>query len=334
MSENTIPFQKKNKKKKSLLLEDSKLACFSELFESFAFGIDLNKFDFSGYTRPDLQIRSVVFGMVHTQLGRGKIDLRTNAIYNFLDTIKEKCDFDPNSKNLYRADLIILNIASQLFDRRFANRKLDPTNQKDIRDTIAWSNDPSRTNQLAVFYHAYVNADLETCQMIEPLFDDNYIKYYELTYNVELFSSSFIQGLSKETYHHILNAVINTDGIFAELKDEFYQNAKALCEINPNFFSSFGYFRPFFYPQIKDALAVFSLEEFASMSESELSYIAGEPKQRLEKMKPFLDLNVEPSKIDKVLCYPAIIQMGYRHFTLIKNQISNPYNPNKVLMKK
>lgn len=333
MSENMIPFQKKNKKKKSLLLEDSKLACFGELFKSAGFGIDLNKFDFNGYTRPDFQAHSIIFGLVASMRGI-EINLRTNAIYNFLDTIKEKCDFDPNSKNLYRADLIILNIASQLFDRRFANRKLDSTNQKDIRDTIAWSNDSSRTNQLAVFYHAYVNADLEICQMIEPLFDDNYIKYYELTYNVELFSSSFIQGLSKETYHHILNAVINTDGIFAELKDEFYQNAKALCEINPNFFSSFDYFRPFFYPQIKDALAVFSLEEFANMSESELSYIAGEPKQRLEKMKPFLDLNVEPFKIDKVLCYPAVIQMGYQTFTLIKNQISNKCNSNKLLIKK
>ncbi len=326
MSENMIPFQKKSKKKKSLLLEDSKLACFSELFESFAFGIDLGKFDFSGYNRPDFQIRSVIVGMMHTKLGHGEIDLKTNAIYNFLDAIKEKCDFDVNSKNLYRADLIILNTASQLFDQKFGNRELDFNNPQDVRDTIVWSHDDTRIRRFAVFYHAYVNADLETCRMISG-------NLYDLAGNIQLFSSSFIQELSKETYHHLLNTIMNSDYIFPELKDEFYQNAKDLLEINPNFFSSFDYFRPFFYPQIKDTFTVFSLEEFASMSESELSYIAGESKQRLEKMKPFLDLNVEPSKIDKVLCYPAVIQMGYQTFTLIKNQITTQYNSNKVLVK-
>lgn len=260
MSENVILFQKKDKKPSSLL-EDQKLACFSELFKSANLRIDLKKIDFNSYTRPDFQARSVVFGIVHTQFGNVEIDLKTNAIYNFLDAIKDKCDFDSNAKNLYRADLIILNIASQLFDRTFAGRKLDCHNPQDVRDTIAWSNDSVRTNRLAVFYHAYVNADLKTCQMLKPLFIDNYTKYFELADNVQLFSSSFIQQLTEETYHHILGTVIRTAYIFAKLKDEFYQNAKDLCEINPNFFSSFYYFEPFFYFEIKDTLTVLSLEE-------------------------------------------------------------------------
>lgn len=70
------------------------------------------------------------------------------------------------------------------------------------------------------------------------------------------------------------------------------------------------------------------------MSESELHYISGEPKSKLEKIKPFLELNVDPLKIDKVLFYPTVIQMGYQKFTWIKNQISNRCSSNKVLSKK
>ena len=332
MTENIIQFQKKGENKKNTLLQDQKLLCFEDLFKSFRIGIDITKMNLKDYSRPDFQAHSIIFGMLMAQRGM-EIDLKTNAIYNFLDRIKLKCDFDVNSKNLYRADLIILNIASQKFDCRFSGRELDSTNQQNIRDTIVWSSDSSLIDQLAVFYHAYLNADLETCQMLSHLFTDNPVKFYEFVANVPLLSSSFISSLPKETYRQILNTIVNSDAIYPTLEDEFYQNAKDICKIKPDFFSDFDSFTPFFFRQIQDALTVFSLEELTNMSGSELCYISGKSKLQLEQIKPFLELNVEPLKIDKILCYPTVIQLGYQKVRFIKNQISNQYNSNKVLTK-
>ena len=56
-------------------------------------------------------------------------------------------------------------------------------------------------------------------------------------------------------------------------------------------------------------------------------------KEQLEKIKSFYKVEVEPSKIDRLLCYPTVIQIGYQKIKLIKNQLLSRHNSNKVLIR-
>lgn len=332
MKKNINSSQKSKEEEKNVLPQDEKIACFNNFLKHYH--IDINEFNFENYSRPDFQARSVIFGITRRNDG---LDLKQNAIYNFLDEVKKKTNTDTSSDELSHADLIILNIASQLFDRKFKKRKIDCHNIQDIRDTIVWSQDSFLTDQFLIFYSAYLNADIKTCQKLENLFEEDMIKYgnlgANLVGNIKLLSAEFIGSLPENTYHQILDTIMKSKYIFPPLEDEFYQKAGDICTMKDDFFSKEESFHPFLSPEIKDILSIFSLEELTNMSESELHYISGKSKEQLEKIKSFYKVEVEPSKIDRLLCYPTVIQIGYQKIKLIKNQISSRHDSNKVLIR-
>lgn len=311
------------------LLQNPKLNCFQSLFQTFK--IDFSKFEVDGFSRPDFQAHSILFGLANSNK---EMDLKKNAIYNFLDEIKGKGDSDINSEQVRQADLIILNTASQLFDRTFSGRQLDSKNQKDIRDTIVWSHNHYSRVFLLVFYYAYVNADLKNCKKITNLFDNNFIKYEEISYNIGLLSNHFIGSLTDFSYQRIMDTIIDSDYIYPQLDDTFYENAGKICEIDSNFFSKYSDFVPFFSDNAQDIIDVFGLDGIINMSPEEAQCVLDKSKSELEKIKPFFGFNMDSSKINKILCYPSIIQFGYQKIKLIKNQLHNQNDSYKVFTKK
>ena len=72
------------------------------------------------------------------------------------------------------------------------------------------------------------------------------------------------------------------------------------------------------------------------MSDDELSYISRYEKEDLIKIKQLMDLKIPISKIDKLLCYPDIIRLGYQKVVIIKNTFSSKENneQDRVLSKR
>lgn len=329
MTQNNTLSSDEKKQAYSELLQDQKLLCFQSLFQTFK--IDFRKFEFDNFSRPDFQAHSILFGLVNSEKG---IDLKKNAIYNVLDEIKGKDDWNTNSEKVQKADIIILNIASQLFDRKFSDRQLDSRSQKDIRDTIAWSHDCYLKSFFLVFYYAYINADLETCKKVSNLFDNNFIKYSEISYNINLLSNQFISSLTNSSYKRIMNTIIDNDCIYPRLDGTFYENAGKICEIDSNFFSKYSDFVPFFSDNAQDIIDVFGLDGITHMSKEEAQSVLDKSKSELEKIKPFFGFNMNSSKINRVLCYPGIIQFGYQKIKLVQRTLFHPEEFYKVFTKK
>lgn len=329
MTQNNTLSSDEKKQAYSELLQDQKLLCFQSLFQTFK--IDFRKFEFDNFSRPDFQAHSILFGLVNSEKG---IDLKKNAIYNVLDEIKGKDDWNTNSEKVQKADIIILNIASQLFDRKFSDRQLDSKNQKDIRDTIAWSHDCYLKSFFLVFYSAYINASLETCKKVANLFDSNFIKYGEISYNIKLLSNHFISSLPDSSYQRIMDTIIDSDYIYPPLNDLFYENAGNVCEIDPNFFSKYSDFVPFFSDNVQDIIDVFGLEGITNMSPNEAQSVLNKSRVELEKIKPFFGFNMNYSKINRVLCYPSILQFGYQKIKLVQRTLFHPEESYKVFTKK
>lgn len=329
MTQNNILSSDEKKQAYSELIQDQKLICFQSLFKTFK--IDFRKFEFDNFSRPDFQAHSILFGLVNSDK---EMDLKKNAIYNILDEIKGKDDSNTNLEKVQKADIIILNTASQLFDRKFSDRKLDSKNQRDIRDTIVWSHDHYLKEFFLVFYYVYLNAELETCKKVANLFDNNFIKYGELSYNVRLLSNQFISSLSDSSYKRIMSTIIDDDYIYPQLDDAFYENAGNICKIDPNYFSKYSDFIPFFSDNAKDVIDVFGLDGIIRMSPNEAHSVLNKSRSELEKMKPFFGFNMDSSKINRILCYPSIIQFGYQKIKLVQRKFFHQEDSYKVFMKK
>lgn len=164
------------------------------------------------------------------------------------------------------------------------------------------------------------------------------IKFDEFGYNTKLLSKGFIDSLSKEKYHQIINIITSDSNIYPKLKDTFYQYVKTIIEINPNFFSRDSSFNLFFKENSQTIIDVFGIDRIAKMSEDELNYISNKDNQKdkLIEVKQLIDLGISISKIDKILCYPEIIRLGYHKVVLIKKLIHDKgtTKPKKVLSKK
>lgn len=335
--ENIINFSSYKSQKQNHPFQDEKLFCFYDVFKDM--GIDLKEIQFQSYTRPDYQIRSIIFALTSDE----EIDLKQNFIFNFLDNIKFYyklyCNEELNLTRSLRADYIFSNIAAKLFDCEFSNRSLDNKKQKDIIDSIRWLNQNNFIfKKIFIIYCAYLNTDLKTCKKIANLAIDDPIKFDEFGYNTKLLSKSFIDSLSKEEYHQIINIIISNSYIYPKLEDTFYQYAKTIFEINPNFFSSGSSFNLFFKENSQTIIDVFGIDRITKMSEEELNYISNKDNQKdkLIEIKQLIDLGISIPKIDKILCYPEIIRLGYHKVVLIRKLIRDKDNtkPEKVLSKK
>lgn len=330
---NIINFKNYRDSKKRPILQDKKLLSFYYFLKNDqSINIDLNKLHLQGYTRPSKQARSIIHALISDE----EIDLKTNAIFNFLDDIKAYCHNDLNPKNVYKADYIILNIIRQLFDRKYSEKELNNKNQNDIQSTILWvDNNESLKKKLTLFYYAYVNTDLTICEKIASINEEGN-NPYNVMENMRLLSYSFVNSLSKESYFKIINTAIKDSSIYPHLNEEFYYYAKEICEKKPDFFSNQYAFRPFFLKNTKDIIHIFETNQLVNMSDDELSYISRYEKEDLIKIKQLMDLKIPISKIDKLLCYPDIIRLGYQKVVIIKNTFSSKENneQDRVLSKR
>lgn len=162
-NENIINFSTYKLQKQNHSFQDEKLFCFYNVFEDM--GIDFKKIQFQNYTRPDYQIRSIIFALTTDK----EIDLKQNFIFNFLDNIKFYyklyCNEELNPTRSLRADYIFLNIAAKLFDCYLATRNLDSKNKQNTIDSIQWINrNDFIFKRLFIVYCTYLNTDLETCK--------------------------------------------------------------------------------------------------------------------------------------------------------------------------
>lgn len=334
--ENIIHFSSCKPQTQKTVFQDAKLFSFYDVFKEY-FGIDLKNIRFQNYNRPSYQKRSIIGALTSTE----EIDLKQNFIFNFLDQMKYYynlyCNEELNQTRSLRADYIFLNIASELFNQKFSNRNLDNRNKQDIADTIRWLSQNDYTlKQLFIIYCAYINTDLKICNKLANLAINDPIKFWEFTYNSKLLSKKFIDTLPKEVYDQIIDTITTDSVLYPELKNEFYQYAKEICEIDPNFFSKFSSFAPFCLDNSQAIIDVFGIDGMVKMSEEELEYISNHQKNKLIEIKQLMDLGVSTVQIKKVLYYPHIIKLGYQKAVLIKNLICEKgiSEREKVLSKK
>ena len=322
--DNIINFSDYNPQKKHHPFQDNKLFCFYDLFKKR--GIDLKKINFVNYTRPINQKHSIIGAIVSKE----PIDLKQNFIFNFLDNIKyyyeSKCNEPLDLTRCLRADYIFLNIASELFEHKFSNRNLDSSNRQDIIDTLKYLNiDDYNFKTLAVIYCAYLNGDIKTCKMINDLYLNEPIKFSEFQHNIRLLSKNFIDSLPIEGYHYILNIITTDSYCHPEFKDTFYQYAKEIWKMNPDFFKLFDYgsFLLFFLKNSQTIIDLFGIDRIVKMNIEELNLISNDnySKEELIEIKQFMDLKVPTPKIEKLICYPTIIRLGYQKITFIKNKL-------------
>lgn len=316
-----INLEKYKDSKKRPILQDKKLLSFYYFLKN-TLNIDLNTLHFQGYTRPLKQAHSIIFALMDKE----EIDLKENAIFNFLDDIKSYCNNDLNPKTVYKADYILLNIIGELFDREYSKEELDNKDSKIIRNAILWStNNEGIKEKLATFYYAYANTDLTICEKIASIREEGN-NACNIIYNIGLLSYSFVSSLPKELYSKIISIIIKDPRTYSNLNEEFYHYAKEICEINPDFFVKEAAFIPFFLENTQDIIDVFGLNKFANMADEELIYISKYQKEDLIKIKQLIDLNVPICKISRLLCYPDIVRLGYQKVVLIKNLFSNKEN--------
>lgn len=310
----------KEKQKKDVI--DQKLQCFKNVFQHL--GINIEEMQFQFYPEQDFVRKANIIS-----LSNEPFDVKKNTIINMLDNIRRKGKYDCNQENVHRANQITLNLISNLYEKKFGKRKISGKHQ-DLFDTFAFSKSNYYIEVLSVFYYAYTNTDLRTCEKIASQFSD-YFVWYNLSTNLKLLSESLRKRMTKDQYDLVIDEFTkHPKGIHPKLPDIYFKYLPEMVTIQPEICTGNTTISLFFRNKtIEEAIEVFGLKNLLEMNREEIRLIRNQNKKQLENIKEYFQLYMlSVEQIENIINDPESVQLFYKKLILIKQELNNLLNKN------